>query len=215
MIVGTGLGLVAAVALAAVQPALAQQPQPAAGADEVRAAIQSQLPSPPDGFEWQLYKNAVFPKPKQWKERTREAVSGGIPMNLYAASPEDFSDTRQFETGMTLQIISGSQRIRGIEARKMAILYLKPFLDSHKKEDILLLDQKTRGDFELTFLRYRDAPPGLKPVIVHKFVLANNASDSVHAFTFESPVELWDENWAKYGTPILSRINVLANLPSN
>jgi hypothetical protein len=46
---------------------------------------------------------------------------------------------------------------------------------------------------ETTIVRYRDAPPGLKPVIIHKFLIANDAADSVHMFTFESPESSWEE----------------------
>lgn len=60
--------------------------------------------------------------------------------------------------------------------------------------------------------RFRDAPPGLKPIVVHKLILANNA-DSLHIFTFESPESTWTENWEKYGTPILGRLQVVAQLP--
>lgn len=183
--------------------------------EQIREAIKSQLPAPPSGFVWQLYKNAVFLKPGQWNEREIAGSTVGIPFAVYAASPEDFSASKQFEMGVTIQIISGSQRIRNIEAKKMALVYLKPFLDAHKKEEVLMLEQATRGDFERTFFRYRDAPPGLKPIIVHKFILANNVTDSVHIFTFESPVETWDENWTKYGMPILGKINVLPNVPAN
>jgi len=66
-----------------------------------------------------------------------------------------------------------------------------------------------------TFFRYRDAPPGLKPIIVHKFILANNSADSVHVFTFKGPADSWEENWAKYGTPILSKVNILPNVSPN
>ena len=183
--------------------------------EQIREAIRAQLPAPPEGFIWNLYKNAVFPKPAQWQEQQMATSTAGIPIAVFAASPEEFSATKQFEMGLTVQIISGSQKIRGIEAKKMALVYLKPFLDTHKKEDVMMLEQSTRGDFERTFFRYRDAPPGLKPIIVHKFILANNMTDSVHVFTFESPTESWEENWVKYGTPILSKVNVLPNVPAN
>jgi hypothetical protein len=183
--------------------------------EQIQAAIKTQLPAPPDGFVWHLYKNAVLPKPAQWNEREKVSSTAGIPITVYAASPEEFSETKQFEIGLTVQIISGSQRIRGIEAKKMALVYLKQFLDAHKKEEVLMLEQSTRGDFERTFFRFKDAPPGLKPIIVHKFILANDVTDSVHVFTFESPVESWEENWAKYGTPILSKVSVLPNVPPN
>ena len=158
---------------------------------------------------------AVFPKPVEWREQQMAASTAGIPITVFAASGEDFSVTRQFEMGLTVQIITGSHKVRGIDAKKMALVYLKPFVDAHKKEDVLMLEQSTRGDFERTFFRYKDAPPGLKPIIVHKFIMANNVTDSVHVFTFESPAESWEANWAKFGTPILSKVNVLPNLPAN
>ena len=94
----------------------------------------------------------------------------------------------------------------------MGPLFLKPFLDAHKSENVLMFELSTKGNAELTFFRFKDMPPGLTPIIVHKFVLANNVTDSVHVFTFESPMESWEENWTKYGTPILSKIVVLSNV---
>ncbi len=181
---------------------------------QAQETVDVELSDPPEGFVWKTYKNVVFPKPAQWREQ--QAVSTvGIPITTYATSPEEFSATKQFEMGLTVQIIADSQKLKGIEAKKMALLFLKPDLDAHKKEEILMLEQSTKGDSEITFFRYKDAPPGLIPIIVHKFVLANNVTDSVHVFTFESPMETWEENWAKYGTPILSRIIVQSNVPTN
>lgn len=181
---------------------------------QVQEAMKSQLPSPPDGFKWQLYKNVVFMKPTAWNEREMTQDIAGIPLSTYATSPEEFSRTKQFEMGTTIELISGSQRIRGIPAKKFVLAYLKPIVDTHKKEDVLMFDQKTQGESEQTFFRYRDAPPGLKPIIVHKFIVANNATDTLNVFTFESPAEMWDANWAKYGTPIIGKVSILPNVPS-
>ena len=183
--------------------------------EKIRAAIESQLPAPPDGFGWQIYKNVVFAKPEKWNEAERKSESNGIPITVYASSPEVFSQTKQFEMGFTIQIISSSEKIRKIDANTIALLYIEPFIKTHKKEEILLLDQNSMGDFERIFIRFRDAPPGLTPIIVHKFILANNTTDSVHIFTFESPVDSWEKNWDKYGTPILSKINVLSQISPN
>lgn len=183
--------------------------------EQIREAMKSQLPAPPEGFMWTLYKNAVFLKPIQWHEKQMAYSSFGIPITVFAVSPEEFSTTKQFEMGLTVEIISGSQKSLGFEAKKFALVYLKPILETHKKEEILMLEKGARGDFERTFFRYRDAPPGLKPIIVHKFILANNVTDSVHIFTFESPVESWEENWAKYGNPILSKVNVISSVLPN
>lgn len=181
---------------------------------QVQEAMKSRLPAPPDGFKWQLYKNVVFLKPATWNEREMAQDIAGIPLTTYAMSPQEFSRTKQFEIGATIELINGSQRIRGIPARKFVLAYLKPITDKHKKEDVLMFDQRTHGDFEQTFFRYRDAPPGLTPIIIHKFIVANNATDSLNVFTFESPVESWEDNWAKYGTPIISKLNILPNVPS-
>lgn len=201
----------AAALLAASGMAAAQSPTGAAPTPEqIRAAINSQLPPLPAGFDWKLYKNAVFPKPAGWHERELKTPANSF---TYATSPEDFSGNKQFEMGMSVNIFTGTQRLRGLEAKKAALMYIKIDLDTHRKEDILILDQQPSGDYERTVFRYRDAPPGLKPVIIHKFILANNVTDSLHVFIFESPEATWAENWAKYGTPILSRLQVVAQLP--
>jgi hypothetical protein len=196
--------LLAASCLAAAQSPAAPTPE------QIRAAIRTELPAPPDGFSWQLYKNTVFLKPAGWHERELKTPANSF---IYATSPEDFSGSKQFEMGMSVNIFTGTQRLRGLEAKKAALMYIKIDLDTHRKEDVLILDQQPSGDFERTVFRYRDAPPGLKPVIIHKFILANNVTDSLHVFIFESPEATWAENWAKYGTPIFSRLQVVAQLP--
>jgi hypothetical protein len=185
-------------------------------ADQIQEAIKSQLqlPAPPKGFVWKIYKNAAFLKPVQWKEREME-ITTGTPHTLYATSPEDFSVTKQFEMGLTLRVFTGSQRIQNIQARDMAILYLDLVLRPRKKEEVLVLERNTDGDFERISVRYRDAPHGLKPIIVHQFILASNITDSVHIFIFESPVENWQENWMKYGTVSLNKITLFKNVPAN
>tara|TARA_R110000782_G_scaffold191602_2_gene281416 strand:- start:5867 stop:6517 length:651 start_codon:yes stop_codon:yes gene_type:complete len=181
---------------------------------EIPEDIRSQLPSPPEGFGWKLYKNALFLKPSKWNERERASSDKGITMTVYAASPEEFSESKQFEMGITIQIISDSYKNHGAKAEQVIPIYLKPIVDTHKKEDVLMYAKKRIGDFESTIFRYRDAPAGLTPIIVHKFILANNTTDSVHIFTYESSEITWDENWDKYGTPFLSKVNVISTLPS-
>ncbi|MFN3570611.1 MAG: hypothetical protein ACK4VX_10080 [Polaromonas sp.] len=205
-----GAWLIAAMLATGIPAAAQGTPGAAPTLEQLRAAISSQLPPLPAGFEWKLYKNAVFPKPAGWHERELKTPANSF---TYATSAEDFSGNKQFEMGMSVNIFTGTQRLRGLEAKKAALMYIKIDLDTHRKEDILLLDQQPSGDYERTVFRYRDAPPGLKPVIIHKFILANNVTDSLHVFIFESPEATWAENWAKYGTPILSRLQVVAQLP--
>ena len=175
---------------------------------KIQEAINAPLPAPPAGFVWQLYEDATFLKPSTWYERERATTTNAFPVTTYATSPEHFSQEKPFEMGLTLQVIRDSQKIIGVAARQVALVYLKPFRNAHKEKDVLLFEHDTKGEFDHIFFRYRDAPPGLKPSIVHKYIVANNITDSVHAFTFESPAPSWDENWAQYGTPILSHVGV-------
>jgi hypothetical protein len=180
---------------------------------QVREAMKSQFPAPPPGFAWKLFKNVIFLKPDKWNERERTDHVMDIPFATYATSLEKFSEKKPFEMGLTLEFISGSERITKIEVKNLPLALIKPLLDTHKKEDILLFEQGSQGGFKTTFFRYRDALPGLKPVIIHKFFLANGSTDIVNVITFESPEETWEENWRTYGTPIISKLNVLPNLP--
>lgn len=210
------LRLAACVLIGLALPSLADAQDQAQGERiKLEEAIRSRLPEPPAGFSWQLFKNTALLRPDGWYEKTIESKAGPtVPVSVYAASSEQFSETKQFEMGITLQVISGPKEIRNIPAKQAALLYLKPFLDAHKPADFSILERNTRGDAERTFVRYRDAPPGMKPVIVHKFIVANDVADSVHIFTFESPEESWQENWDRFGTPILGKVLVIPSLPS-
>jgi hypothetical protein len=168
---------------------------------------------PPSGFAWQGFKNVTILHPDGWFEHTMES-GHKIPMHVLAMSPEQFSREGHFETGFTIQIIENPQKFGNIDAYKAVLLYLKPFIDSHRTPgDTLMLEQSQRGERQLTFYRYRDAPAGQKPVIVHKYIVASRQFDSVHVFTFESPEVSWTENWKNYGTPILKMLALAINMP--
>ena len=177
--------------------------------DNIQAAInvQSLLSLPPEGFAWKLYGDATFLKPVSWNEREKVTTTNAFPVTTYAASPESFSEAKSFEMGLTLQVIRDTHKFIEVDAKQIAGVYLQPYLDAHKN-NIIFLERDTVNDVDRTFLRYIDTEPGLKPVIVHKFILADAATDSVHIFTFESPEKSWDQNWAKYGTPILSQLQL-------
>jgi len=177
--------------------------------DKIQAAInaQAQLPRPPEGFAWKLYGEATFLKPISWHEHEHVATTNAFPTTTYATSPESFSKTKPFEMGLTLQVMRDSFQNIKVDAKQIADAYLQPHLDTHKKY-IIHFERNANNHVDLTTLRYKDAPPGLKPLIVHKHIMADAESDTVHIFTFESPEKSWDQNWKKFGTPILSQLRV-------
>ncbi|MEN9437629.1 MAG: hypothetical protein RIR09_2284 [Pseudomonadota bacterium] len=185
------------------------------GVAEIREAIKTQLPPPPLGFDWHLYKNTVFLQALNWIEAEHVSSVGGVPMAVYSASAQAFSVSQPFEMGITVQTISGARKARNMDAKDMAVLYLKPYVDAHTKENVLLLERSENADTERTVFRYRDTPVGSRPVIVHKFVMASNDADTVHVFTFQSPETTWGENWKAFGKPFLGKLVVLPNVPAN
>jgi len=204
--------LAAALSLAIV-PASSQQPA-APQAPPVQAppmVMQKRLARAPQGFLWRHYQAAVFVRPEAWSERTSlgPVARGGGTAFVYTATPAS-GDPRLADTVFTVEAIVGSRQLTGVDSPTVALLHLKPFVDAHTKEDVLLAERSTRGPFENTVFRYRDAPQGMKPMVVHKLVAASDRYDSVHVFTFESPEEHWKENWAAFGAPILRSAVVLA-----
>lgn len=190
-------------------------PTPQIVSKEVQEPVRGRLTTAPEGFQWRQYRSAVFVKPSEWNEQEQVNENAGITYATYAASPEVFSRVKPFEMGMTIQIVSGGQKAKGLEANKVVLMLLAPIVTTHKKEDVLMFEQGTAGDFEKTYFRYRDEPTGKTPIVVHKFILANKVLDSVHVFTFESPKQSWDENWKQFGTAFMSKVNLAFDAPDS
>jgi hypothetical protein len=208
--------LIMAILLVSMPSSLRAETHPAsADSTQIRARIveslRTQLPPAPTGFSWEFFKDAAFLRPDGWTSKTDAIASGknAIGMTAFAESPETFSAAKSFSTGFTVQIISGTQASDGITATQAAAAYLKPFVAAHKREDILLLDHRQDGANVDWVLKYRDAPDGQVAIIVHKFLIVSDDLDSVHVFTFESPEASWKENWERFGTPLLQRVQVI------
>ncbi len=169
--------------------------------------VAKELPPSCPNFEWKFYHNAVFRAPIGWNEKETTNNINGFQSFLYATSPEKFSSEKYFEMGITVNVFSGGNDSKGLDAHKIAALYLAPTFKSHKKEEIIILETNDINKDEKTItFRYSDHAEGQKPIIVHKFIIANKKSDSVYVFIFESPENNWEENWKKYGTPFLEKV---------
>lgn len=178
--------------------------------------IKAEAGPPPAGFEWKIYKDAYFLKPQGWNEDEKFRLVGNVfPLYTYVTSPQKFEyGKKPFDTGMTLEIVSFTKnKIKNLNTEETAkAMTIGPIIASHKKEDILSLSEKTNGPFKQVVFRYRDAPAGMAPIIVHKFIVINSGNDSVNTFTFESPEQSWDSNWEKYGKSIFKHIAVFPNI---
>ena len=159
----------------------------------------------PTGFAWRQFRDVAFLLPNGWFEHTMVSSDNGFNLYTYATSPTDFSVKDKFETGFTIEIFSDLYKNKRIKAKTMAAM----LITSVKKEDILLLDSESHPGLEQYYMRFKDETHGLTPIVVHRFMIANEQTDTVHSFTFESPKDSWTKNWDEFGTPILKDIRLI------
>ena len=198
-------------------PTLAGEPTATASpsGDEIRAMVLAQMPPAPDGFAWNMFRNAVFLEPKGWFSHDLQRPAQGSVFATHALSPKDFSLQQPFETGFTVQVFSNLMKYGKPSPSKSAEMMLGIIAKGHAKEDIRYFSQADKGDFKVSWLEYRDAPPGLKPIIVRQFYLANDTTDNLDVFVFESPESRWDQDWKSYGEVMFKRLSAIPAYPND
>lgn len=202
------LALLSGFAFAAAVPASA------APDAETIALVKSALPAAPGGFEWAIYRNCAVLKPNGWNEGSIPDDPASKVIGAYAFSPEEFSEQKQFEHGFTAQVIAGFKAANKVEPSKGALLLMKPIIDDRPKSDILLFKDNKYPDRISYVLRYRDAAAAKTPIIVHKYMIARDADDTLHIFTYESAEAKWEDNWKAFGEIVMGKIAVIPFLPA-
>ena len=132
-----------------VDVAAAQSTPNAAISVERIRPIKSQLPPPPNGFTWHLYKNAVLPETSGMADSAKISHLWRHPSSPYTLPARDFSDknnSRWSDCSDHQRLAQKNSRNRG---EKMALIYLEAFFlrPTYKKERGLVLEQNTKGDF--------------------------------------------------------------------
>jgi hypothetical protein len=177
------------------------------------AALLAQLPPAPEGFSWLLYKNCSLLRPAGWHYHTRPDDPAKNLTGAFALSPEAFSEKKPFEHGFTVQIHQNVRARFGAPASEAIAAFLQPLATRLPKADLLLYKENPTPTGATRILRHRDAPPGLTPLIIHRYYVANDTNDTLHVFTYESPEARWEENWKTFGTPILGKVLILSAHP--
>jgi hypothetical protein len=175
--------------------------------------LRKQLPPAPEGFDWLVYKNCALLSPAGWNQKVRPDDPAKNLTGAFAISPEVFSEKKYFDHGFTVQIHTDVKRRFGAAASPSLAAFIQPLAAKVKKEDLLLFKEGGAAGGSTNILRYVDAPPGLTPLVVHRYFVANDAADTIHVFTYEAPQAQWEENWKTFGTPILGRVVMLTGAP--
>jgi hypothetical protein len=152
------------------------------------------LPPPPAGFSWHYFPEARVTalRPDGWhvhQVAAERSFTGCI-------SKESVKEGGSFETGLTVQVLSGVQEALGMPA-SVAALGMYQTARENPFNQVLCADAEPRqGPHAFSFrFRYRNAPEVAKPIIVHCFYLAFDEISQLNLFTFESPESVWEESW--------------------
>lgn len=168
-------------------------------ADIKKTELQT-FPELPVGYSWVIHRGVAIPKPDTWFEHRAQGT--------YATSVESVKEQGIFETGATIQVIRNTQDIYGAPASVIAISLIQD-IKNKEENTILILNNQEIGDFKTFTLRYNNSPISAKPIIVHKFIMANDKDSFVNIITFESSEDEWSQYWKKEGVTIFKRILVV------
>jgi hypothetical protein len=189
-------------------------PTPASIRAGLEATAKAALPAAPAGFHWEIYRNIGFLQPAGWQLTRMSAVSAGMSIGSIASAPENFSGRQVQDPGFSVQITSGTFRVRAQAATVVARALFQSLQAAHP-DSVLQREQITQSGASTVTYRYRDTSPAGEPLIVHKRISASDTLDCIHIFTFQSPATSWDDNWKKTGAFMVEKATVIPGLPSD
>ena len=152
------------------------------------------------GYTWFEAKDAgaAALKPEGWFAKVESKNGTGA---LFITK-EDIDSSGKFETGLSLNFVRGVRATTGLTSSKYAISFLSKALEGNEE----LTSFGTPGK-AMTTIGLRVKNKKLDKVI-HYYLVANDAGDTLHIFTFESPAQDWDSAWA-LGEPMFRNLRLL------
>ena len=170
-------------------------------AEPARPANETPLPKEPAGYRWERFTEvqSAFLCPDGWYTFHK----AGTNSHTYVISKESVATNGLFETGLTLQAVKGLLTKKGVSPSGFAVQMAQGLLEKHENTTLSTQDISS-GPFKAFFLRYRNAPATVKPIVVHKVFIANNKKDTLFIVTFEAPEKQWDEAW-RLGEPMVKK----------
>ena len=161
--------------------------------------VVTQLGPAPAGYSWYSDRDAHASvlKPDGWFTRS-ESKNG---TSALFVTKEDIAAAGRYQTGLSLNYITGVSGKSGMKSSEYAVGFLKTALDGNQE----LMSFANPGKHSLSIgLRIRDDRIG---ETLHYYLIANDADDSLHLFLFEAPSSEWDSAW-KTGGPMLRDLRV-------
>jgi hypothetical protein len=165
--------------------------------------VTADLPTPPNGYSWVECKETkvALLKPANWffKKEESNGTWG------YFISKEEIKDGQDFNTGLTINVISQVTKLTGVTPSKYAKAMLERLIDGKK---IKKEPQQQQLDVLTAYMaQIVDKKPGGSYVAIHYLLIGNDTTGTLYLVIFESPLESWDTAW-KVATPMLNMLKL-------
>lgn len=79
-------------------------------------------------------------------------------------------------------------------------------LEEQDENSRMMVSPYSHDDIETLVYRYRNAPGGVPPIILHKYFQASEKEDFLNIVTFETTDDKWEHYWNNQGKTILEKI---------
>lgn len=167
------------------------------GGQPIQAArLHETLPEAPDGYSWELagQSQAYFLRPRHWHFKIWEkdgALSYFITQEPIPADAKPGSF--QFETGVSVNVLRGVNRVKGITPSATAAAYVQMVTESadHVTENTW---QNQGGPFIGLGVQFRSGSD-IGQLRQQHFLIANDTTDTLYLIIFECPARSWDRVW--------------------
>jgi len=149
----------------------------------------NEFPDPPGGFTWVEFDagKSAFLKPDGWHLKV-ESKNGTEALFI---TKESIESEGRFDTGLTVNYISGVKAKTGVIASQYAQAFLSRAEDKHTR----LKSFKSEIGENITGFGLRVRLDREPAQIVHYFLVADDEADSLRIIMFESPGASWESAW--------------------
>ena len=158
----------------------------------------------PTGYSWYPDRDAgvAVLKPDGWFVKT-ETKNGTDSLFI---SKEDIATSGEFQTGLSLNLVHGVKKKSGLSSTRYAVAFLSKALEGN--EELMSFANQSNG---MNNFGIRIKNQNLN-IVIHYYLVANDAEDTLRIFMFESPIKDWDAAW-QIGEPMFR--NLILVLPKD
>lgn len=160
------------------------------------------LPTPPTGFTWYGCRNmaSYFLKPDGWHV-LEESGNSGQTEACFITKEEIVGDS-EFETGLSVNYVKNVPAATGKTVDEYAESFLELMVEKYNAEPVAKKSTPEQNIYSTSF----EIDDENGHIMTHYTAITFPAEEAFYLAIFESPYELWDEEWPQYGETIMKQL---------